>query len=580
MNNYKLHQRAKLLKRESDDMQRAYNRHKGSFDKYFGDMELHSGRFIQGIGYLPVFLIAEGIKSRLVAEGRTNIKSFRDEDFDVMLQVINVLSPAPALSTSKLNEPRKRAMVYDAFNSITRSFEENFVGQYKLFVDKARFIYRLINQQQESFVPEEIRKSVLDTIGTFLTNAESKTTPDSLNAFIKSFVESNKDGKLDTARDSFIRYSNALIEWKQKLSEQRSRNIVQSMQKNLEEEVQKEQITRNYYASTPEGRMLAFGFYNLERKRVAKERNNESESALDSLERLAMEKGESLKEQDEVTNIDLVDALQKKGYFEEDEAALIRTIVSKWYEKQEVKTIDEDIADRQLCKDWIGLNYSLDDEKIRALLPHVTSEKITVLENAIDGASSTMARRALIIANPELLAMGERDSVRYANLLKETLLRCQPYTQREDIGFDIEKKPSAFASMAGLTRIQRSLDEMLQGQEPAEEITEIQRIEQQLRDSEFDSNSIMNVVRGFRAGGRYHFGKHGLGEDSVIANIRREQQQGIDEKAIDRALRLLIQQGAVLESNGKLSLNSHVNEINDSPIRNLIELVSRREVKL
>lgn len=572
-------ERQQLLKREQRTLQRSYERHKSALEQFYDEGKKHAAILGSGTHLVPYL-----IKASRVREQITSKEDINPEVVQSMLEITEGIFEEVGAPKSIINSSDPMRF-YKLFVELTEDLTKKWQTEYNLTLRNLEQIQKEIERPEKRyFVPAATRDRVLDALKRDLEKSP-RVGPGWIIKMPKD--DTAEPGKEESINEALRAYFDALEQWKPKLPREQLQTIAKSMHAKLEAAMQSEQKQKQEYARTPEGTMLRFAFYQFEHKRIASEPNGEHEDKkyhLYLLQDQAADVLEELKQFGEQENNSLVDLLQQKGYLKEDEASFVKTILERLYEQKETQTTVQDEADRDLCSQWLQESYEFSPDQIRTLLPHITSASITHLEQSLDAAVNMVGRRALIQANPELLLMGTRETQRYIDLLKATIDICRPYVLRDReqyVRWDMEQHPLLFASKDNLVKARQSLEALIRsGQEQVQELSVREQMERRLESEGFDADSILHVVRGFRAAGKYHWGTHGLGEDSIFANIRRELPQGIDERTISGTLRMLQNQGVVLRNSGKFSLNPHLNDIASEALKGLMEWISRTREKL
>lgn len=435
--------------------------------------------------------------------------------------------------------------------------------------------------ERESFVPREIREDLVESLQRYSEALPAENDEISAREQIETFK-----GALGERATTFLRdlgnYSKALEQHKPSLSQKKLQAIAAQMNDNLEARMRRDNLEKQAYASTQEGRMLRYAFYLEEVRRIKEEEqeDNGRKFHLSELEENMDFLLEGIKSAAPEESARLLEILKEKGHLDERMEGFIAAIVAKAHEQPEEPAEKHDEEDRQLCQGWMQEMYNLSEEKISELLKYVTSEDITRIENALDVATGAAhIRMSLIRENPSLLIMGERDTLRYIQALQQVTGKCQPYTyhafsDRAYARFDINQSPVRFASLSAIARTQKALEEMINGnqEQVQQDISELEKIKRDLQEEDFDPKQVFQVVHGFWFKGQYHSGSHRMKEEKLRENIRRREGE-IDERIFVKTLKRLKGEGVIIEKDGVLSLNVHPSRISLSRLRDAVKYI-------
>lgn len=564
--------RTHLLGREREKVRRLYDAHLKRIDEIRQTSGKSFQRFKTGCDFVPIFVEAEKLR---VERDKQNVI---DESQAIYLrETLDRLFAAMDVKVDSLdNMPPETLRA--RFITAADGMKKAWFGQYRAYVRSMNILQNEITGQDEEFVPEEIRGAAQSALQRYIACMPKIPDDEKATSFLQQSPQSAEASK--EVRRAISAYHRAVNQWQQRLSKERLQRLARTMSSELEDAINEEEREKRRSIAAPEERkMLAFTYNALEHRRIAGESaENVSDYAL-TLKGQPEKSMIDLKTLGSKRTNDLLTSLEKNGYLQAEEVSFLRAVIADLYEQpQEDNSMrDQDLA---LCLEWLSQEYQLPVEVIRPLLPKLTSDGITRVEDALNRATGNKeaSRKQLIRANPELLLMGQADTERYIGLLQRTIAQGVTYelaSGEVSKEFDIEQHPSSFASIEALRSLQQSLEERVRREEvQPREGNGLGEVRQALRKEGWNVDQVMAVIQGFKYSGIYHWGKRGINEDHLLANMRRADSR-TNGKAIGKLVKQLKNVGAVMINEGKISLNPHFGEVNSSAIRKLLEYVSK-----
>ncbi|GEM_PF-5057850 len=565
--------RTHLLGREREKVKRLYDAHLKKIDAIRQASGKSFQNFKTGGDFVPIFVEAERLK---VERDKQNVI---DESQAIYLrETLDRLFAAMDVKVDSLdNMPPEtlRARFIRAADGMKRVW----FGEYGAYVRSMKRLHDELAGQDEEFVPQMVRDAAQNALRQYIDcMPEIPGDCDKVASFLQLSPQLKEASK--RINEAMVDYFNAARQWQQRLSKERLQKLAGIMSSELEHAIEEEEKTKRRSIATPEEeKMLAFASYALERRRIAGEPAEKVSYDASTLEDQAEKIMDALKPLGEQRNSALLTALEKKGYLQAKEVSFLGAIIAKLYEQppEDSSTHDQDLA---LCLEWLSQEYQLPEEVIKSLLPKLTSDGITRIEDALNRAigNREAVRKQLIRENPQLLLMGATDTKRYTTLLQRIIAEGSPYvldSGRASGEFDIEQHPASFASIEALKSLQQSLEERVRREEiQPKKSNGLDHVRQALQEEGWNANEVMRVIRGFRHGGVYHWGRRGINEGNLLANIRRADPH-TDGKAIEKIIKQLGKAGAVMTDGGKFSLNPHFDKVSSSAVKKLLEYVSK-----